>query len=319
MRRDLNRGCAACRLRFSELLTFCPVCRAAALSVQDATNQIQPTSRAAWLAKWVIVLSCIPAVGAVAWTGTLLLKEGWPPQSALDVLIYVLGSFGTCLGASIFIAIPLALWFGVITAIRFILKFVVDRPRRKLRVTIELAPRSSATKNLHPMHRLWDKIGSFITKHIEEPTRLVIIVAVLFLGAQILAEIFGDEHFIKTSSFKDFGTSIFMLAFVDFMGVLVLALFIGIFSAFVEKAQKFFAQPPNLFGYDPTPPPVQNETCLESFVRNRHEIEGRAVALDDEERAALELLANEERQAYLSESNLFGISYRGRCQWSARR
>src|SRR4051812_38471695 len=120
MRRDLTRGCATCRLRFSALLTHCPVCRAAASGVADARYKVQPTSRAAWIAKWVIMLPCIPVFGLLVAAGISLASETWPPKNALDVLTSVLGTMGTCLGATVVLAIPLALWFGLIRVIQFV-------------------------------------------------------------------------------------------------------------------------------------------------------------------------------------------------------
>ena len=300
MRRDLTRGCATCRLRFSEQFKSCPVCQDISTLVLEATSRIQPTSRAAWLAKWVIVLYCIPAMGAVAWTGTLLLKDGWPPQNALDVIIYVIGSLGVCLGAGIVIAIPFALWFGLVSVFRLLVKFLVDQPRRALRVTIERGPRVIPGQTRHIMHRLWDALGSLIKRQIDAPTRVILLGITVFVGAQILAEIYGRQRTIKTTSFKEFGESVIMLVIIDVMSAAMLGLFVGVFGSFASIVKDFLAKPPQLFGYDPNPPRLQNETCLESFVRNRHEIVGRAVALDEMERAALEGVANDERQAPLS-------------------
>lgn len=284
MRRDLTRGCAACRLRFSERLTQCPVCRGAALTVQQATSRVQPTSRAAWLAKWLVVLPSIPAVGVVIWAGTILLREGWPPKNAIDVIIYVLGAMGTCLGVSIAVAVPIGLWFGLMRAVQFILKFIVDRPRRALRVTIETAPRSSAGHARHPMHRLWGELEAF-----EVPQRVLVGGVLTFLGIEVLAEIFGDERVVKFTSWSDFGESLLVLALMNAMGAAIFAFFIGIFGAFTEKAKDYLDDPPPLFGYDPTPPPVQNEACVENYLKNRDAVVGRAEPLDEAERKALEM------------------------------
>jgi len=289
MRRDLKKGCAACRLRFSERLTHCPVCRAAALTVYAAKNQVQPTSRAAWLAKWLIVLAFLPAIGLVAIAGFKLFKEGWPPQSALDIIMYVLGGMGTALGASIVIAIPFCLWYGFVRGVGFLLKYIVDRPRRALRVTIELAPRTSMAHGRHPMHRLWDKLENiFIGQNQDETIRRLWVGGFLaFLGAQALAEIFGDNHIIRTKSVSDFGESLLVLGIINVMGAVVFAIFVGAFGAFAKAAKDFLDSPPTLFGYNPRHPPLQNEETLADYLRNREEIVGRAAPLDESERAAL--------------------------------
>jgi hypothetical protein len=288
MRRDLKRGCATCRLRFSEQFKICPVCQDNATLVPDATSQIQPTSRAAWIAKWVIVLSSIPAIGAVACAGMSLLLDGWPPKNALDIIIYVLGSLGICLGASIAVAIPFAIWFGVVSAFRSVLKSLVDRPQRTLRVTIERGLRAPRTPR-HFMHRLWDKLASFVKRQIEAPTRIILLGITAFVGAQILAEIFGRQRTIKTTSFNEFGESVIILAFIDFMSVAMFGFFVGVFGTFASIVKDFLAKPPHLFGFSLQPPPLQNETCLESFIRGRHEIIGHAAKLDEVERTALDL------------------------------
>lgn len=288
MRRDLTRGCAACRLRFSARNTHCPVCRAASLTVQEARSQVQPTSRAAWFAKWLVVLPSIPAIGAVIWAGTILLREGWPPKSAVDVVIHILGAMGTCLGASLAIGIPFAIWFGLVSFVQFILKFIVDRPRRALRITQEIAPRASVTGAEHPMHRLWDKLEAFITARIEAPARFWVITISVFLGLEALAEIFGESPVIKFTSWNALGDSLIAFGVTNGMGAMVFLFFANIFANVVKSAKKFFDKPPNLFGYDPTPPPLQNEACLATYMANREDAVGRAVPLDDAERAALE-------------------------------
>lgn len=300
MRRDLTRGCAACRLRFSVQFKYCPVCQDISTLVLEATSRIEPTSRAAWLAKWLIVLSSFPAIGGIAWAVFVLLKDGWPPQNALDIIIFVLGSLGICLGASMVIAAPFALWFGLVSVFRYFMKFLVDQPRRALRVTIERSPRVIPGHGRHIMHRLWDAVASFIRRQIDSPAQVILLGITVFVGAQIVAEVLGRQRTIKTTSFKDFGESVIMLVIIDVMSAAMMGFFLGVFGTSASILKDFLAKPPQLFGYDPNPPRLQNETCLESFVRNRHEIVGRAVALDDAEQAALELLANDERQAPLS-------------------
>lgn len=287
MRRDLNRGCAACRLRYSSLLTHCPVCRAPALTVADATSQVQPTSRAAWLAKWAIVLTSIPALGLVAWAGLSLSFKEWPPKNAFDIVMYVMGGMGAGLGASLAVGIPLAVWFGFVATVRALLKFIVDRPRRALRITIERGTRPSALHGSHPMHRAWNKLESFARKQIDSPKLLIAIFAGSFIGAQALAEVFGARPTVKLSSLEKFGESMVVLAVINGMSALILPLFLGVFGWFLAKAHDFFTTPPNLFGYDPTPPVVQNDECLESFMQDRQEIVGHVAMLDEAEQAAL--------------------------------
>jgi hypothetical protein len=181
----------------------------------------------------------------------------------------------------------LALWLGLLAIVRFILKHLVDRPRRALRVTIEREARPSVARSTHLMHRLWDKLVSFVERLIESPKRPIIVVLVLYFGAQALADILSEKPAVKFSSLEAFGESMFVIAFVNAMGILLLPLFGGIFGAFLTMVLNFFTKPPTLFGYDATPPPLQNEACLESFIQGRQEIMGYAAALDEAERAAL--------------------------------
>jgi len=311
MRRDLNRGCAVCRLRYSARLAQCPVCRSAFLEVDDAIRKVQPTSRAAWFAKWVIVLSCIPAIGLVLSTGSILLNEGWPPKSALDIVMYALGAVATCLGASLAVGIPLVLWFGVIAIVRFILKLVVDRPRRSLRVTIETKMRSSTANDNHVMHRLWNRFDDFVAKQAEKPKRVLAISAALFLGVQLIAEIFGETPILNFTSLKDFGSSIVVLGVINGMASLVIPLFWGVFSWFGTVAMNFLRRPPNLFGYDSSPPDLKNEEFLQSITENRPVTIGLVARLNPGEIEALGQSVKENLIAPLSGQTCLGFRIAG--------
>lgn len=287
MRRDLTRGCAACRLRYSSRLSHCPVCRHVAMTVHEAINQVQPTSRAAWLVKWVLVLSVIPAIFLIGAAGVALMKEGWPPKNALDVLIGVLGTGGACLGASVAVAIPFALWYALIRVVGFVLKLLVDRPRRTLRVTIELAGRPLPPGRYHRMHELWDKLETFVRHLIKAPAPVLVTIGILFLSAEALAEIFGDKPFVKTTSWGDFGSSLVSLAFINFMGAAVSGIFLSVFGTGANAVKDFLDKPPHLFGYNPNPPSLQNEAALEKLALGRHAVIGRVERLDEIERNAL--------------------------------
>lgn len=300
MRRDLSRGCAVCRLRFSSQLALCPVCRGAPLAVDEAIRQVQPTSRAAWFAKWVIVLSCFPAIGLVIFAGLELLRQGWPPQRALDIVMYVLGGMGTALGASIAVAIPLALWIGIITAIRFILTFIVDRPGRTLRVSIETKERPRDLARPHLMHRLWRKIELFANNLEDHQEKTIGAVMLVLLGLQLLAEIFGNERIINFRSWSDFGSSLLVLGVVNVLGVVVLGIFVGAFGWFFGKAKEFLDKPPNLFGYDPRPPDLKNEECLREISDKRTEFIGTISRLSSAEKEALGHEVKDELVAPLS-------------------
>lgn len=300
MRRDLNRGCAVCRLRFSSQLTSCPVCRGAPLAVNEAIQQVQPTSRAAWFAKWIIVLSCFPAIYLVAAAGSILLKEGWPPKSALDIVMYVLGAAGTCLGASLAVAIPLAIWFGVIAAIRFLLKFIVERPRRSLRISIETKMRPVVREQMHIMHRLWDFIEKLIDKLLNNPKRVIFLLGGLFLVLQVFAEIFGETPILKFTSLEDFGKSLVVLLVINGMASLVIPLFWGVFTWFGTTALHFLRKPPNLFGFDARPPEVKNDEVLQTLSKDRTEIIGHVAKLSLAEKEALGHEVKDELVAPLS-------------------
>lgn len=291
MRRDLTLGCAGCRLRFSSRLTYCPVCRNPGYVIPDAIDAVQPTSRAAWFGKWLIVLSMIPATGAIVWMGIALLREAWPPKNALEVLTGILGPMGAMLGGGIAVAIPLGLWFGVIAVIRFFLKFIVDRPRRVLRVTIETAPRVIAEQARHPVHRLWDRLERKARNGDFQSRYAVLVVCCIFFVPQLLAEIFGRDPMIKTYSLEAFGTSLVVVGIINFLAVAILGIFAGAFGSVAKFAYDFLNKPPSLFGYRTTPPPLINHETLTFYSQNREQIIGTATQLDEAERTALQLNA----------------------------
>lgn len=287
MRRDLTQGCASCRLRFSTRLLNCPVCHKTPLPVPDAVNQVQPTSRVAWVAKWVIVISFMPAFGVVLWTSGTLLKDGWPPDNAMDILIYLLGAMGVLLGAGIAIGIPFAIWYGIISFVRYLLKHIVDRPRRMLRITMETTPRSKASQRRHFMHRLWDDVEE-ITQQIRASQWALPCTFLIFLGLQLLAEIFGSRTVIKTTSWEAFRDSMITMVVINVLGVFVFGIFSGIFVAVAVKVKDFLNEPPHLFGYRASPPPVDDARSLDAALKDRNEVEGLVVPLDAVECAALE-------------------------------
>lgn len=304
MRRDLTLGCATCRLRFSSQLKRCPVCRSAASTsaVPEAAIRAPPTSRAAWLAKWVITLTTIPAIGIVLWMGGLLLHQGWPPQNAAEMVMIVLGAMSICLAAGILVAIPLAIWVGLVAIIRFVLQRIVDRPRQTLRISIEMSPRVPAKHEIHPMHRLWDKLETFVRHHMDNPKTFYVISAILFFGLQIIAQIFG-----KASLANDFITSLVMLGVVNVMGAVILVFILNIFGQFVKLCYDFLSEPPNLFGYDPNPPALRNEACLALYLRDRQEVVGRVAPLDAAECGALGVDADTPLRSPLSGQTCFAF------------
>ncbi|HRI66271.1 MAG TPA: hypothetical protein PK156_18615 [Polyangium sp.] len=307
MRRDLTRGCAACRLRFSSQLTHCPVCRSTAASVPEATIRIQPTSRAAWLAKWVITISTLPAIGLVLWTGGTLFRQGWPPTSGIEVLMLVFGAFSMLLGAGIVVAMPLALWVGLITLVRWILEKIVDRPRKTLRISIETSPRQNTTGHIHPMHRLWDKLETFVRKQIDEPKTFYLILSIGLIGLEILGEIFGASPSLKFTNWDAFLESALEVGVINVLGVAILMFLLGILGSFVGFCYNFLAKPPYLFGYDPNPPELRNIALLSQYLHDRQQIIGRVAPLEAAERVALGLDADTPLRSPLSGQTCFAF------------
>lgn len=287
MRRDLNRGCAICRLRFSSQLTHCPVCRSAPLAVDQAIRQVQPTSRITWLVKWAIVLPCVPALGFILMAGHKLLKEGWPPQNAVDVVTYGLGALGTALGASIMVAVVLSIWSTLIALIGGILRLIVDRPRRSLRISIEMQQRPIELNDVHAMHRLWRQFNDFVDRVRDNPKPLGALFFAFYLGSQLLAEIFGKSPVLNFTNWELFKGSVVTILIINGMSFLAVPLFWIVFGVFGRMGLSFLNKPPNLFGYDPNPPKLMNQDFLEMISENRPTIIGTVVPLDPREKEAL--------------------------------
>lgn len=306
MRRDLKRGCGTCRLRFSKRLTHCPVCHGTAMEVAEAVRSIEPTSRAAWLAKWTITLSLIPAFGLALSTNEHLLRETWPPANAPRLLFFfvvlIAGTFGACFA----VALLFAVWLAFVTVIRFFLKLIIDRPQRALRVSIELQPRRSTT-NAHPMHRLQDKLETFVNGQIEHPKPFLFIVASIFLVLEAIAEILGERPVLKTASWQEFGLTFIALVATNIGMAMLLAFFGAGFGLAVKWAYPFFDGPPHLFGFDPNPPDVQNDACLAKYRDNRDEIVGKAVPLEEVEKVALGIDDKSELKSPLSGQTCFAF------------
>ncbi len=285
MRNDLTQGCAACRLRYSARLDKCPICAAPALTISEATFLVQPTTLVTWLVKWLIVLSVIPALVLVMLPSVALLVTVWPPENAYQALALVFAPVGICLGTGIVVGFPLLIWIGILTVARWGLKRLVARPRRALRVAIDASPRPRNFSQ-HPMHRAFDNIVTFIKKQIDEPKTAFTITIAAVVFAQAVAEVYGKSPSMKWGTLEQTAQSLAGLAVTNVVAWGVVAWAAGLMSKVVVKAYDFLCDPPYLFGYQATPA-VDNESRIKSFTKERAEVTGRVVPLDDQEIAAL--------------------------------
>ncbi len=201
--------------------------------------------------------------------------------------MYPLGAMGASLGASIIVAIPLAIWIGLLKLFeRFFARFV-DGPRRTLRIAIDRHPRQSGRQKRHFLHELREKLVSFVRAKTQNSERFFWPAVGVFFAAQILAEVFGGRPTVKTSSWSAFGESMVVLGVINLLSLLIGAFMIGAFGSLAAFSYNFLTQGPALFGYRAAPPAVDNEALIQSFIQNREEIVGRAVSLETREVSAL--------------------------------
>lgn len=286
MRRDLSRACSSCRLRFSVALLACPACGRKALSVPEAIARVEAPPRAAWLAKWAIVLVLVPALGLAAWTGLRMLADSFPPHNALDVPVFFLSAVGAYLGASIVLAVPVWLWIKFIALLRWIFGRFVDRMANPLRVTLDRAsrrePRARASLDWRgKLQQLRERLFPA-----DRPRRIWIVGAAAVLGAQLLVEIFGRGRSLDFSGLKAFGESLVLLFAVN-GGCLMVGLFmVNVLRFILGWSLGHLQGPPSLLGFEQKPPALE-DALVARWREGREEVTGRAEPLTDEERRAL--------------------------------
>ncbi|MRG93053.1 hypothetical protein [Polyangium spumosum] len=283
MRRDLTRGCSSCRLRFSSALKSCPTCGRVALSVNDAIQRVEPPARAAWLAKWAIVIMVVPAIGFTLYAMVDMLVDMGPPKGAIHVVLPLAGLCGVFAGACILFGIPVGLWVGVVALLRLLLGRRLDRRESVLRVALDQAPRPSRRRRTTPgwIVELYERVRVFARKR----STWVGAAAALLL-VEIVVDLFGRD---PSLDYKD------PVTFIRSLGILLLmnAVFLGmglipasLCAGFLGWALGYFLRPPSLFHFDPHPPSI-NEALLSRWTEAREWIVGRAEPLTEAERGAL--------------------------------
>jgi len=289
MRRDLTRGCSSCRLRFSAALLCCPACGRKALGVPEAIGRVEIPPRAAWLAKWAILLALVPALGLLAWAMLAMVPDlFFPPRSAFDVLIAFVSLLCGCVGASIALAIPVGLWVGIVALVRWVLGRHVDRRESKLRVALDRASRQEkhgktspalaairAARNLHG--RLFPE---------NRPQRGWFVGAGALFLLEGVAEIFGRSRTLDFSSPFEFLVSLGVLVFINAVFIVVGGMLARPLWAAPGKLLEYFRQPPTLFGFERHSRLI-NDELIGRWTAGREEVVGRAEPLTDAERAAL--------------------------------
>ncbi|UQA59510.1 hypothetical protein [Polyangium aurulentum] len=289
MRRDLTRGCSSCRLRFSAALLCCPACGRKALDAPEAIGRVEIPPRAAWLAKWAIVLALVPALG-------LLVKVmlGATPDmfsmrfGALDVLTGIAGLFCAFLGMGIVLAIPVGLWVGIVALVRWVLGRHVDRRESKLRVALDRASRREEHAKDSPALAPFRAIAELHARLFPEnrPHRgwFVLVGALLLLEG--LAEVFSRSRMLDFSNPLGFVASLGTLLFFNAVFLVLGNTFIRPLWGVLGKVLEYFRAPPTLFGFQRHSRLI-NDELIARWTKGREEVVGRAEPLTDAERAAL--------------------------------
>jgi hypothetical protein len=164
------------------------------------------------------------------------------------------------------------------------------------------------------MHRLWAKIEAFTDGSKDHLDKIIGVFMLPLLGLQLLTEIFGDSRIINFKSWSDFGSSLLVLGIVNGLGLGVLGIFLGAFGWFIDKGKEFLNKPPNLFGYDPSPPDLKNDEVLQSITENRPEISGQVAKLNSLEIEALGPSVKEHLIAPLSGQTCLGFRITGQAE-----
>jgi hypothetical protein len=256
--------------------------------VKAALQRVEPPARAAWLAKWAIVLMLVPAFGFTLFAMGKLVTELGPPHNAVGILMPIVAMLGVFAAACILLAIPIGVWVGIVALLRLVLGGKVDRRARALRVALDHAPRPGGRGEVGFLRaatsRIPERYERLLAFSRKRSARIGAVVGLILV--EIVMDLFGHDRTLDFGGPVEFAMTLGILLMVN--GILLgFAVVPAFFCArLLGWALDYFMRPPSLFHFE-AQPPVINDALLSRWTEGRDAIVGRAEPITEAERVAL--------------------------------
>lgn len=253
--------------------------------MRAAIERVEAPARAAWLAKWAIMIMFVPGIGLLVHMMVWMVRDLGPPKGAFGVVMTLTAMLGAFAATCIFLAIPMGVWAGIVVLLRFVLGRLVDRRARALRVALDLAPRPSQRRALRDATRrlgeAYERAYTFLKK---TSTRIGAVVVLLLV--EIAVDVVGTDRSVDFGSLLEFFRSFLILVMMNFiiLGMAIVPTYFCVGA--LGWVFRYFKRPPSLLHFE-AQPAVINEALLARWTEGRDVIAGRAEPLTEAERLAL--------------------------------